>query len=419
MKVDFSICRLNNNTTFKNNYRICKTQLEHDKFQNSGFVIKFSAQDLLGFLRKSGMKTLDVASTALLLKKLNISRIDYDIFNALSAIYTKEKKLPALKNVLKIAYDPTQVHPSQVNSFILTCAKFYEFESNHGTTDINTAILLAKNSLQYDIYDDDVDVANFLSKKNNQASILKKLNQSQVVDAALNLNKIRLLDGTNYIGCNPEKIDAFCDLYFDSKTQIDFNSALKLANLVMSDENPYCVDFDKFNFAYKLLTTKTNGRKINGEDALKFCDFIFNEPLKVAKQSIKILNSEYNATTSSARINMDAILEMSKMVKDGYPHQYLSLFEDYYGIISRIQTNEAINIGNHASLAAAITRSIPLNLTNSRYLPLDIEKMYKYYYDKDIPADLIAKLLVESYLNQTSYREAERRLKDYINANTL
>ena len=116
---------------------------------------------------------------------------------------------------------------------------------------------------------------------------------------------------------------------------------------------------------------------------------------------------------------MDAILEMSKMIKDGYPQQYLPLFEDYYGIISRIQTNEAINIGNHASLAAAITRSIPLNLTESQYLPLDIEKMYKYYYDKDIPADLIAKLLVESYLNQTSYRAAERRLKDYMNGNTL
>ena len=172
MKVDFSICRLNNNTTFKNNYRICKTQLEQDKFQKSGFVIKFSAQDLLGFLRKSGMKTLDVASTALLLKKLNISKIDYDIFNALSAIYTKEKKLPALKNVLKIAYDPTQVHPSQVNSFILACAKFYEFESNHGTTDINTAILLAKNSLQYDIYDDDGNFQFNIDDAKNLISII-------------------------------------------------------------------------------------------------------------------------------------------------------------------------------------------------------------------------------------------------------
>ena len=414
MKVNFLNINLTGYTAFRNSGYAPKSLLSQDSFTRTGFVIKVSAKDFLESLKASGMNNFNILSVSKLLKDLNLKTMDFDTFNSLKAIYTKEKSTSALTSVLKAAYDPMKVNPQEASSFVLTCSRYYNYESEQGTTDIKTALLFTKRAMKYDIFDDDIDVANYLSNQSKKAKISKKLTPDEAVDTAVKLNYTKLNNGEEFIGANPEKINAFCDFYFGCKCFIEPKTALGLANLVMSDEDPFMVDYDKYDLAVDLLSKKINGKKIESNDVLKFCNYIFNQPIKNARMALQILKSEYNTTTSSARINMDAVLEMSKLLKDGFPRQYTALFEDYFGVVSHIQSNKEINESNYAAIAAAITRKIPYNLAESRYLPLDIEKLYKYYYNSDIPMDLIADLLVNSYLNNSGCKTAEKELKQYL-----
>ena len=374
---------------------------------------KIKPSQLYQQLQKYGLSGLELVKLRILFHKLDINSISGKTAKTLCSIYSKNSDFQALLEFLQTAYDSKIVAPKDIEQYLDYSNELYNTITPNGSISANLASRLALAHLDWDVSDDDINVATFLNNFRANEHPNRKIDEGSAIYIAKKMNSTKESDGSISYGTNIEKLEALCEYYFFSKTKICPKTALLLANMSMSEKNPQKIDKSKFEIIMNLLTDKINSKRLDENELMCFINFSFNQPEYLRKRFLNILEEYYNTEAFQGKFDIEAVIEICKLETDGLSSVYKLLYLDYYNDITRMAARKNMSKREIAVAASEFTRNTPKSLIRNSYYKIDLEKLYYIYGDNEqgLSISLLAEILAKHYSQPNAYKLAEKEIR--------